>query len=98
MEKKPEPEYINYLACPFCGRSVTLGQLSDKTFKSYSIEWALFQFRQPKGGRGRGGFFWTKQGLSIKQMLKNPKTKPLAQKLIERLKIIHKAWKRSGLL
>lgn len=100
MESKSEPPYIEYLGCPFCGRSVHLSVLSDKTFNSYNVAWALYQYRRARGGRGRGGFYVAKQGLSIKEMLKSrdPKIRDLAKKVIGRLRMIVHVWKEEGLL
>jgi len=74
-----------------------LNQLSNRTFDSYNVNWSCLQYRKAKGGRGHGGFFVAKQGLSIKEMLKDPEFSPLAKKIIARLKLIHDTWEKEGL-
>lgn len=97
--EKLESEKLRYVACIFCGKSVHTSVLSEKTFKSYSPDWSVLQFREVRGGRGHGGFFQI-GGLSLKEMLKSkdPEIKILAKNVIARFKLIHSAWEKEGLL
>jgi len=84
---------VEYLACPFCGKTVVLSKIRPETLENYSADWEVLQVReaQPGPGRGRkikgvGGFVLDPvRSMPIHRMLESPEHRDLAVAVKNRL-------------
>ena len=45
---------VEYLACPFCGKTVVLSKIRPETLENFSADWEVLQVREAQPGPGRG--------------------------------------------
>ena len=45
---------VEYLACPFCGKTVVLSRIRPETLENFSADWEVLQVREAQPGPGRG--------------------------------------------
>ena len=77
---------VEYLACPFCGKSVVRSKIRPKTLENFSADWNILQVREAQAGPGRGikikgvgGFVADHfRSMSISQMLESSEHMDLA--------------------
>ncbi|GAH28372.1 unnamed protein product [marine sediment metagenome] len=84
---------VEYLGCPFCGKSVVTSRIRPETLENFSADWNILQVReaQPGPGRGRkikgvGGFVVDPfRSMPIYRMLESPEHRDLAVAVKNRL-------------
>ena len=77
---------VEYLGCPFCGKSVVTSKIRPETLENFSADWNILQVREAQPGPGRGikvkgvgGFVIDPfRSMSISQMLQSQEHRDLA--------------------
>ena len=84
---------VEYLACPFCGKTVVTSKIRPETLENYSADWEVLQVREAQPGPGRGhkikgvgGFVIDPfRSMPIAQMLQDSEHRDLAVAVKNRL-------------
>lgn len=84
---------VEYLACPFCGKTVVTSRIRPETLENYSADWEVLQVREAQPGPGRGikakgvgGFVLDPfRSMSISRMMESPEHRDLALGVKNRL-------------
>lgn len=84
---------VEYLACPFCGKTVVTSKIRPETLENFSADWEVLQVREARPGPGRGikakgvGGFVIDPFLSmpIYRMFESPEHRDLAVAVKNRL-------------